>query len=232
MTFYFQHPAGVLSVVSLFPMWKETEEPGACALLGWEQQATWVIIIVIIKYPTSNSLSLIINNGYSKSLINIPFIETFINTPPSPKLENRGCGVAWFSGIQDSGFAARIILSGLGLKQKTRRPRFKGACVQVLNIRAAPYIKMAKKKLGSVKRFGPRYGTTVKIRLAKVEHEQKKLHKCPYCNAKKVKRVALGIWQCKKCKAKFTGKAYTISSKKVREEPKKAGVESGWVYMF
>ena len=86
---------------------------------------------------------------------------------------------------------------------------------------------MAKKKLKSVKRFGPRYGTTIKLRLAKVEQEQKKLHKCPYCNAKKVKRLSLGIWQCKKCKSKFTGKAYTISSKKIRKESGKAGVKNG-----
>jgi ribosomal protein L37AE/L43A len=27
----------------------------------------------------------------------------------------------------------------------------------------------------------------------------------------RVKRVAVGIWFCKKCKAKFTGKAYTLA---------------------
>ncbi len=86
---------------------------------------------------------------------------------------------------------------------------------------------MAKKKLKSVKRFGPRYGLTIRLRLAKVEAEQKKLHKCPYCNANRVKRLSLGIWQCKKCKAKFTGKAYTISQQKTSEGPKKTGDGSG-----
>lgn len=69
---------------------------------------------------------------------------------------------------------------------------------------------MAKKKFKSIKRLGARYGTTIKLRLGKIEAEQKKLYKCPYCSAVKVKRVALGIWQCRKCDAKFTGKAYTI----------------------
>jgi len=48
--------------------------------------------------------------------------------------------------------------------------------------------------------------------------EQRKLHKCPYCNKIKVKRVALGIWQCKKCNAKFAGKAYSISKKIIIKE--------------
>ena len=67
---------------------------------------------------------------------------------------------------------------------------------------------------GLTKRFGARYGTTIKRRLEKVETEQKKKHKCPYCNAIRVRRVALGIWQCRKCKAKFTGRAYTVKHKR------------------
>ena len=68
-----------------------------------------------------------------------------------------------------------------------------------------------KKGLGSIKRFEPRYGRTVKLKLAKIEKEQRKKHKCPYCNSMHVKRLAVGIWFCNKCKAKFTGKAYTLA---------------------
>ncbi len=78
------------------------------------------------------------------------------------------------------------------------------------------------KSLGSAKRLGARYGKTVKERLAKVEKELRKKHKCPYCNKDKVKRVASGIWLCRGCHAKFTGKAYSpterILTKKVKEE--------------
>ncbi|MDD5087020.1 MAG: 50S ribosomal protein L37ae [Candidatus Nanoarchaeia archaeon] len=78
---------------------------------------------------------------------------------------------------------------------------------------------MAKTKgLGSIKRFGPRYGRTVKLKLAKVEKEQRKKHKCPYCNSPTVKRVSVGIWYCKKCNSKFTGKAYTLSKKEEKKE--------------
>jgi len=74
---------------------------------------------------------------------------------------------------------------------------------------------MAKKQkgLGPVKRFGPRYGRTVKHKLAKIEIEQKRKHKCPYCAKLKVKRVAYGIWLCGKCNSKFAAKAYTVGSK-------------------
>ena len=68
-------------------------------------------------------------------------------------------------------------------------------------------------KYGSVKKFGPRYGRTLKEKFGKIEKEQRKKHKCPYCAAIKVKRVSLGIWQCGRCKAKFTGKAYSITRK-------------------
>lgn len=63
---------------------------------------------------------------------------------------------------------------------------------------------------GSVKRLGTRYGRTVKFKLGKIEAEQRKKHKCPYCNYVKVRRKALGIWHCSKCGATFTNKAYTV----------------------
>ena len=79
---------------------------------------------------------------------------------------------------------------------------------------------MAKKKkeLGSVKRFGPRYGRRVKHKLAKIEAVQKGKQKCPYCNAEKVKRSSSGIWECKRCNAKFTGRAYSVKKIIIKEE--------------
>jgi large subunit ribosomal protein L37Ae len=74
-------------------------------------------------------------------------------------------------------------------------------------------------KLGSVKRFGARYGRSVKHKLAKIEAIQKGKHECPYCHSLKAKRVAVGIWSCRKCGAKFTGKAYSIK-KVITEEEK------------
>lgn len=76
----------------------------------------------------------------------------------------------------------------------------------------------AEEGLGSAKRFGARYGRKTKLKFSKVETEQRKLHKCPYCSKIAVKRVAMGIWQCRKCDAKFTGKAYSITKKIITKE--------------
>ena len=80
-------------------------------------------------------------------------------------------------------------------------------------------------KLGSAKRFGARYGAKTKHLFAKIEKEQRKKHRCPYCHAIKVKRVAVGIWQCRKCDAKFTGRAYTIEKPIITEEEAKETAE-------
>ncbi len=74
-----------------------------------------------------------------------------------------------------------------------------------------------KEGLGSAKRFGTRYGATLKLKLAKIEKEQRKKHECPYCGKPKVSRVSYGIWHCGKCSATFTGAAYTIARKVVEE---------------
>ncbi|RLE47269.1 50S ribosomal protein L37ae [Candidatus Woesearchaeota archaeon] len=92
-----------------------------------------------------------------------------------------------------------------------------------------------KKDLGPAKRFGARYGRTVKKRLAKIEREQKKKHKCPYCSKTQVKRVFAGVWYCRSCGAKFTSKAYTVTKNpltlkkekitEVSEEPTEQEIE-------
>jgi len=85
------------------------------------------------------------------------------------------------------------------------------------------------RKLGSVKRFGPRYGRRLRLKLAKVESVQRGKHTCPYCKAVKVKRMAVGIWYCSRCKSKFTGKAYSVSAavstEEVEEKPKQEAKE-------
>ena len=69
------------------------------------------------------------------------------------------------------------------------------------------------KSLGSIKRFGTRYGRPLKHKFAKIEFEQRKEHKCPYCGKPKVSRVSFGIWKCEKCNSKFTARAYTVGPK-------------------
>ncbi|MFH1399917.1 MAG: 50S ribosomal protein L37ae [Nanoarchaeota archaeon] len=76
---------------------------------------------------------------------------------------------------------------------------------------------MAGSKTGSAKRFGTRYGRSLRERVGKIEAIQRRKQLCPSCQYTKVKRVASGIWECRKCGAKFTGRAYSVSPKYRRE---------------
>lgn len=86
---------------------------------------------------------------------------------------------------------------------------------------------MAKEKgLGPAKRFGARYGATTKHRFASIEKEQKKPQICPYCSKPKAKRISYGIFECKKCNSKFTGRAYVTGRKTKQFEAVKEEVVS------
>ncbi|MGM5480625.1 MAG: 50S ribosomal protein L37ae [Nanobdellota archaeon] len=65
-------------------------------------------------------------------------------------------------------------------------------------------------KAKSVKRFGTRYGKTVKDKFGLIESQQHEKYECPSCSRKQVVRLSKGIWECKKCGDKFTSKAFTV----------------------
>ena len=71
---------------------------------------------------------------------------------------------------------------------------------------------MATKKVGSTGRYGVRYGRKPKMVIKNLEAKQRQKQTCPYCERETVKRIASGIWQCKKCNAKFAGAAYLPKS--------------------
>lgn len=70
---------------------------------------------------------------------------------------------------------------------------------------------------GSVKRFGVRYGRRIKRKVAEAEQSYKTKQKCPYCSAMGAKRLSKGIWACRKCKSKFTARAYSLAKTKTQE---------------
>jgi len=59
------------------------------------------------------------------------------------------------------------------------------------------------KKVGMTGKFGARYG--IKIRVGVLKINEKKTKECPYCKKQSLKRTSSGIWECGKCKVKFTG---------------------------
>ena len=72
---------------------------------------------------------------------------------------------------------------------------------------------MVKKTTGSAKRYGTRYGATLKRKVGAIEAVQRSRQKCPYCNKHAARWLAVGIYKCNKCDAKFTNAAYGIKQK-------------------
>ena len=60
-------------------------------------------------------------------------------------------------------------------------------------------------KVGLGARFGPRYGVSVRRRATSVLKRVRQSYTCPVCQYQKVKRVAAGVWTCKKCDHTFAG---------------------------
>lgn len=64
------------------------------------------------------------------------------------------------------------------------------------------------RKSRSAGRFGVRYGVKNRKLVADIEGKMHAEYTCSKCGAKKLKRVATGIWQCMKCDSTFTGGSY------------------------
>lgn len=74
---------------------------------------------------------------------------------------------------------------------------------------------MSTKKGFTTARFGPKYGTKTKKKIAEMEKLMRSNHECPRCRYKQVHRIAMGIWLCDKCGLKFAGGAYMPKSETV-----------------
>ena len=63
-------------------------------------------------------------------------------------------------------------------------------------------------KLKGHGRFGSRYGKKIRDRLILVRRKEAASYICPKCSRKAVRKRAAGIWECRKCGAKFASSAY------------------------
>lgn len=68
------------------------------------------------------------------------------------------------------------------------------------------------KKVGTTGRFGARYGTKTRMKVANIELTSRAKHQCPSCMKDSLKRQSKGIWQCLSCNIKIAGGAYTPNS--------------------
>jgi len=69
------------------------------------------------------------------------------------------------------------------------------------------------RKVGPAGSFGPRYGASLRKRWVRVVVAMRSPHRCPRCDTKAVKRVAVGVWRCRKCGLVFAGGAYVPYTK-------------------
>jgi large subunit ribosomal protein L37Ae len=63
--------------------------------------------------------------------------------------------------------------------------------------------------VGVTKRFGARYGARLRKKVEEIELEQRAIHVCDKCGRKAVRRVSVGIWECRKCGYKFAAGAWS-----------------------
>ncbi|MFH2112362.1 MAG: 50S ribosomal protein L37ae [Candidatus Bathyarchaeota archaeon] len=71
---------------------------------------------------------------------------------------------------------------------------------------------MARKKRKDIG-LGTRGGATLRKRYMRIMQTVNATHKCPSCASPSVKRVSVGLWNCRKCGYRFAGGAYTPSTK-------------------
>jgi large subunit ribosomal protein L37Ae len=73
---------------------------------------------------------------------------------------------------------------------------------------------MAKRtlKVGVTGKYGTRYGSSLRKQVKKMEITQHAKYTCTFCGKDSVKRVAVGIWNCKGCRKVMAGGAYVLGT--------------------
>ncbi|HUL38994.1 MAG TPA: 50S ribosomal protein L37ae [Methanomassiliicoccales archaeon] len=73
-------------------------------------------------------------------------------------------------------------------------------------------------KAGTAGRYGARYGVVVRKLTRDIEKTERARHECPTCHHQSVKRIASGIWECRRCETKFAAASYSPMKKKITAE--------------
>eukprot|EP00386_Alphamonas_edax_P012250 GDKI01038335.1.p1 GENE.GDKI01038335.1~~GDKI01038335.1.p1 ORF type:complete len:109 (+),score=39.09 GDKI01038335.1:34-327(+) len=68
------------------------------------------------------------------------------------------------------------------------------------------------KKVGVVGKYGTRYGASLRKQVKKMEVAQHAKYQCHFCGKDSVRREAVGIWKCNKCKKTVAGGAWQMAT--------------------
>lgn len=66
------------------------------------------------------------------------------------------------------------------------------------------------KKDKALKGLGAKYGVTLRRKYTAAYRLLKMRRICPSCGSARFKRLAIGIWACRKCGLKVAGEAYDV----------------------
>jgi large subunit ribosomal protein L37Ae len=67
------------------------------------------------------------------------------------------------------------------------------------------------KKVGITGKYGTRYGASLRKQIKVAEINQHTKYSCQFCGKDSLRRQAVGIWNCSRCRKTLAGGAYTPS---------------------
>lgn len=67
-------------------------------------------------------------------------------------------------------------------------------------------------KVGITRKYGTRYGASLRKIIKKFEVQQHAVYLCPFCGKNSVRRLAVGIWSCKSCHKTVAGGAWELAT--------------------
>ena len=67
-------------------------------------------------------------------------------------------------------------------------------------------------KVGITRKYGTRYGSSLRKIAKKFEVSQRARYNCPFCGKSSVKRTVIGVWKCKACKKQIAGGAWELNT--------------------
>ncbi|CDR96039.1 ribosomal protein RPL37A [Babesia ovata] len=68
------------------------------------------------------------------------------------------------------------------------------------------------KKVGVTGKYGVRYGASLRKQARKILLLQHTAYNCPFCGKDATRWKAVGIWECKRCKRRVAGGAWSLGT--------------------